>query len=146
MDNSIVVSVISGLFGASGFVMAILERRKRKAEINKIQAETKHYSAQDEHLIAEANKLKIETDNIISDGWKQLANAMKQERDLAFERIKELQIMLETENQVSDIKIKQMQSDHKIILNEIREQMKDERTRHDLRLNDLIKQILEFKK
>lgn len=141
---TVIISCLSA--GSVTYLLTrIFERRKYKIELEKDQADTGHIKADEQKLLAEARKINAETDNTISDAWKQIADGLKGERDKAFERIKELELMLDSEARLGELREEKIRGEFNSMLNELRRQLHAERERYDHKISEIVKEILETK-
>lgn len=122
-----------GIVVSSNVIVALILwlrlRRKDNAEATK--------------LLAEAHKINVETDSVVSTGWRQVAEALKEERDKALQRIDELEVMLEKEEEMHKEKTTALRTEKEKIEIQLRDLLKEERERYDKRINEILQQILD---
>jgi hypothetical protein len=142
---SIVIVAIIGSGSLTYILTRFFERKKYRIELEREQADTGHIKADEQKLLAEARQINVETDNMLSDAWKKIADNLKTERDKAIERIKELDIMLENEQRLNELKEEKLTMNFNAIINDLRRQLHAERERYDNKITEIVKEILSTK-
>lgn len=133
--------VTLAILGSSALTIILTKFFDRK----KTTAEVKQISAEETKLLAEARQINADTDNTVSEGWKQIAENLKLERGKLLERISDLEKMLVEEDKLNKLKQDKLRIDCNNLVIEVRQQLHIERERYDNRISEIIKQILETK-